>query len=231
MAGSYRGKQIDVSAAANASGAALAGSQGRVVVIVDVIDMSTTLESALDAGAAAVFGASPVICRAPVDVDPEAMGYTAGIKAIELGTAVVVAAEPRVGSEAERRDRAAAALRGVARAGAEVRAVIPNLGSETPKLVDLAGTVVLAVTDTGGVAFDAAYQAGGIVTTGTIARTWGKRGEEPARTAASRAIGLARQHDCGITVVAASGNSLEDILACQYITRLILDSTDRYSRD
>jgi hypothetical protein len=223
MGGSCRSKRIDVHITTDASGAALAGSQSRVVVIVDVIDMSTTLESALDAGAAAVFGASPAGCRAPVTLNPEAMGFAAGREAVKLGTEVVVVAEPRVGTEAERRGRAAPALGGLARAGARVRAVLPNLGSETPKLADLAGTVVLAVTDTGGVAFEAAFHAGGIVTIGTIARTWGKKGEEPARAAAARAVDLALAQQRGITVVAASGNALEDILAGQYLTRLIGD--------
>jgi len=223
MGGSCRTKGIDIHVTADASGAALAGEQGRVVVVVDVIDMSTALESALDAGAAAVFGASPVDCRAPVSLDPEAMGYTAGCAAVRLGADVVVVAEPRVGTEMERRARAASALTGVARAGAKVRAVIANVGAETPKQTDLGGTVVLAVTDTGGVAFEAAHLAGAIVATGTIARTWRKKGEEPAQAAADRAIALALAPGGGFTVVAASGNSLEDILASQYIARLIMD--------
>jgi hypothetical protein len=47
----------------DASGAREAARAGLMVMIVDVIDMSTTLESALDAGAAAVLGASPDFTR------------------------------------------------------------------------------------------------------------------------------------------------------------------------
>ena len=38
-------------------------SEGMLVMIADVIDMSTTLESALDAGAYAALGASPDYTR------------------------------------------------------------------------------------------------------------------------------------------------------------------------
>ena len=56
---------------ADASGAQKAARQGMLVMIVDVIDMSTSLESAIDAGALAVFGASPDYTRAPVETSPE----------------------------------------------------------------------------------------------------------------------------------------------------------------
>jgi hypothetical protein len=51
-----------------------------VVVIVDIIDMSTTLEAALEAGARKVYGASPDGVIVPVDVKPEVIGLEAGEK-------------------------------------------------------------------------------------------------------------------------------------------------------
>ncbi|WP_198142388.1 hypothetical protein [Syntrophaceticus schinkii] len=47
----------------DASGAYHAACSGQVVVIVDVIDMSTTLEVAIQEGAALVLGASLLIAR------------------------------------------------------------------------------------------------------------------------------------------------------------------------
>ncbi|MCL2337103.1 MAG: hypothetical protein FWC60_06750, partial [Firmicutes bacterium] len=95
--------------------------------------------------------------------------------------------------------------------------------AETVKLYDLRGKVLIAATGAGGVAFDAAMTAGApAVVTGTVARTRHKKGEVPARDAARRAAALARETGAGVTVVAASGNSLEDILAAEFITRLIL---------
>jgi hypothetical protein len=67
-----RSRQIIVTS--DASGAQQAAKEGYLVMIVDVIDMSTTLESALEAGAAVVLGGSPDFTRAPVEVDPEGVG-------------------------------------------------------------------------------------------------------------------------------------------------------------
>ncbi|MGI6552813.1 MAG: hypothetical protein ACOX37_07210 [Bacillota bacterium] len=50
------------------------------MVIVDIIDMSTTLEAALEAGARKVYGASPDGVIVPVDVKPEVIGLEAGKK-------------------------------------------------------------------------------------------------------------------------------------------------------
>lgn len=208
-------------AASDASGAVRAARQGLSVMIVDVIDMSTTLESALDDGALAVFGASPDQTRAPVQVNPFNMGETAAKTARELGTGLIVVAEPRVGTEKERADRCSRLLDGIAAQGMEPEAVIPNLGHETPRLLSLKNKVVVAATDTGGVAYDAAFQVTGRVTIGTVARTFKQKGEQPARTAAERAIRL-MDGAGGIAVVAASSNSLEDILAAKYIMELIL---------
>lgn len=208
----------------NASGAAEAARQGDVVVIVDVIDMSTTLEAALDAGACAVFGAASDAAAPPVAIDPAAIGFLAGQAAREQGTRVVLVAEPRVGSDSQRLGNVSQVTGGLGKAGAEIAAVLPNIGAETSKLFEMQNHVVIAATATGGAAYDAAVQAGApAVLTGTIARTMVQKGTAPARTAAVRAISKARALDTGITVVAASGNSLEDVLAAEYITRTIIE--------
>ena len=217
-------RSFGIQVTVNASGAADAAKRGYVVVVVDVIDMSTTLEGALDAGALAVMGASPDVSLAPVKLDPEGVGSRAGKLAVANNTSVVVISEPRIGTDDERKARAGKAIKGILSTGAEISAILPNIGSETAKLTDFTGKVVLAVTDTGGVAFDAALTAGAVsVVTGTVARTMHKRGTVPARSAALRAIDEAAKWQTGIAVVAASANSLEDILGAEYITRIILE--------
>jgi len=208
----------------NASGAAAAGAGGDVVVIVDIIDMSTTLEAALDEGALAVFGAAPDQATPPVAVNPCKIGQIAGKLAVEQGAGMVLVGEPRVGTDEERLANMSKTVAGLKQAGAVVEAVLPNIGAETVKLYDLRGKVLIAATGTGGVAFDAALNAGApAVITGTVARTRHKKGHAPARAAAQRAVDKARALGTGISVVAASGNSLEDILAAEFITRLILE--------
>lgn len=207
----------------NASGAVQAAEAGQVVVVVDVIDMSTTLEAALDAGAAFVLGASPDNCRAPVRLCPEKLGQQAGQLAVARGTSVVIVSEPRIGSEEERRARSGRVICAIGETGAIVEAVLPNAGAEITKMIDFQGKVVVAVSDTGGVAYDAAVTAGApAVLTGTVARTMHKKGVEPAKAAAARAIEAARLLGTGIAVVAASANSLEDILAAEYIMKEII---------
>lgn len=213
-----------VSLTSNASGAAEAGRAGMVVVVVDVIDMSTTLEAAIDAGALAVLGASPDGASPPVALDPKKIGEQAAAIALAGSSSVVLVTEPRVGIDQERADNATKFLEGVRKGGAEVTAIIPNLGAETPKICDLKGRVVVAATGTGGVAYDAALTAGAPeVITGTVARTMKKKGAAPARAAALRAIEAARRLNTGIAVVAASANSMEDLLAAEYIMKLIIE--------
>ncbi len=210
-----------ISVTTDASGAEQAARQGLVVMVVDVIDMSTTLESALDAGALSVLGASPDSVRVPVPVNPSAIGREAARRAQKAGAGIVIIAEPRAGTDEERLARCQELLSGIVAEGGTVEAVVPNLGAETPKLVNLENRVVVAVTDTGGVAFDAAFQAGGIVITGTVARTLRQKGIEPALTAVRRARRLLAERD-GIAIVAASRNSQEDILAAQFIANLLM---------
>lgn len=208
----------------DASGAAKGAKMGYVVMIVDLIDMSTTSEALMDAGAAAVFGASPDTAKPPVPVNPEQIGKIAGNKAKQLGTDIVLVAEPRIAGDGERKRNVTRVMKGIKDSGAEIGALLPNLGAETPRLCDVSGRVIVAATGTGGVAFDAAVTAGApAVITGTVARTPYKKGTRPARDAAERAISLAKNLNTGIAIVAASRNSLEDILSAEYIAKLIME--------
>ncbi len=212
-----------VSFTVNASGAAAAARNGQVVVVVDIIDMSTTCEAAIDAGALAVYGAAPDNTRCPVKVDPEKIGFMAGKNAVAANTDVVLVCEPRVGTDEERLSNVTKVLKGLQKAGAQIGAVLPNIGAETAKLTDLKGRILIAATGTGGVAFDAAVAAGApAVLTATVARTMHKKKTAPALAGAERAINAARKLQRGITVAAASANSLEDILAAEYIVKLII---------
>lgn len=209
---------------ADASGAAYAARQGQVVVIVDIIDMSTTLEAMLEEGALAVYGAAPDAASPPVPVNPERVGLFAGNLAVSLDTSVIVVAEPRAGSADERLSGIQKVLRGIKNSGAVIETVLPNMGAETAKLTDVKGRVVVASTGSGGVAFDAALTAcAPVVLTGTIARTVRKKGPAPARAAAVRAIKAARKLKSNIAITAASGNSMEDVLGAMFIYNLLLD--------
>lgn len=206
----------------DASGAYQAACAGQVVVIVDVIDMSTTLEVAIQNGAALVLGASPVSCKAPVPVDPGAVGRHAAALAKKLGSEVVVIAEPRIGIEGERRECAAGLLEGLHLAGVSEVGIYPNQGAETSKLVDFKNKVAVAVTDCGGTAFDTAFNAGASVITGTVARTPGFTGWENAELAVDRALKLAEEKRRGLALVASSGKALEDVLATHYLAERLL---------
>ena len=212
-----------VSLTVNASGAAAAAKNGQVVVVVDVIDMSTTCEAAIDAGVLAVYGAAPDNTRCPVEIDPRKVGLIAGRSAVQANTDIVLVCEPRVGTDQQRLSSATRVINGVQESGAKIAAVIPNLGAETSKLADLSGRILLVASNTGGVAFDAALTAGApAVLTATVARTMQKKNTAPALAGAVRAIKKAKELQTGITVVAASANSLEDILAAEYLVKLII---------
>lgn len=212
-----------VTMATDASGAARAARLGQVVVVVDVIDMSTTLEAMLDEGAMAVYGAAPDAASVPVPIDPVWVGRQAGEFACSSGAGVLLVAEPRVGSAEERLSGVQKVLKGIRDSGAAVELVLPNLGAETVKLADVKRRVVVAATGSGGVAFDAALTAGApAVLTGTVARTAKKKGTASAMVAVERALNAARHLKADIAVIAASGNSVEDILAAEYIFNLLL---------
>ncbi|MBO8168239.1 MAG: hypothetical protein H0Z35_03520 [Thermoanaerobacteraceae bacterium] len=213
--------RLRVSTETDASGAAAAAARGDVVVIVDVIDMSTSLESALDAGARAVFGAAPDGAVAPVPVSPYAIGRHVGQLSLAENAGIVLVTEPRWASNTEREQNASRFISGVAAAGARVERILPNAGAELAKLYPLENKLVVAVSDTGGTAFDAAFTAGGLVLTATVARTGRKKGLAPALSGAGRAVCLARKHQKNISIVAASANSWEDVLAAHFICQVI----------
>ena len=207
----------------DASGAAEAGRRGRVVCVVDVVDASTSAEAALAHGALAVLGAAPSGAEPPVAVRPDAAGLRAMALASEAGTDVVVVAEPRVGSQEERQDRAQPVLQAIEGGGVEWE-LVANQGAELPGLVTLEGRVVVIVSTTGGAAFDAAAAAGApAVCFATTARIEGRTGWEVADAGAARAVALAEEHDAGLTIVAASANSTDDWLAAQEIARRVVE--------
>lgn len=212
----------------DASGAQKAAREGMLVMIVDIIDMSTTLESAIDAGAFAVFGASPDHTKAPVELAPEKVGREAGRLAKENGLDIILIAEPRVGSDAERLDRCRKVIKGIESQKAVIERVLPNAGAEVYKLCDFKNRVVVAVSDTGGVAYDAAFLFARKVFTGTVARSMAKKGIEPALSAVNRVFHDYKAADSGIAVVAASKNSQEDILAARFIYDLLMKQLKEY---
>ena len=217
-------KRIIVSS--DASGAQEAARAGMLVMIVDVIDMSTTLESALDAGAYAVLGASPDFTRAPVKVLPEEIGRHAVRLSKETGNGIILVAEPRVGSDEERIARCQKIIKGIEKEKGFIEAILPNIGAETPKLANMNQRVVVAVSDTGGVAYDAAFTENSRVITGTVARTFSQKGMQPAMTAVRRIWETIEEGDKGTAIIAASRNSMEDVLAAQFIANLLLQGQD-----
>jgi len=206
----------------NASGAAKAAQLGYTVIIVDVIDMSTSLEAALQSGAAFVFGASPDLTRAPVQVNPYNIGLMAGNKAKEIKSEIIIITEPRLSAKRKKIENCRQVIRGVKETGSPILDILPNIGAEVARQTDFKNKIVICVSDTGGVAFDAAWQFHNKVTIGTIARTLFTRGKESTNIAAHRVIELAANK--GIAVVAASSNSQEDILGANYIAQAIIDS-------
>lgn len=210
----------------DASGAQEAAKAGLLVMIVDVIDMSTTLESALDAGAYAVLGASPDFTRAPVKVSPGEIGKQAARLARESGQGIIVVAEPRVGTDQERLARCQKLIKGIESERGMIEAILPNIGAETPKLANMKEKIVVAVSDTGGVAYDAAFVENHRVITGTVARTYNQKGIDPALTAVRRVMQMITSGDKGLAIIAASRNSMEDVLAAQFIANLFLQESN-----
>jgi hypothetical protein len=207
----------------NASGAVEGARRGDVVIIVDIIDMTTSAEVAIENGALAIFGAAPTGCKAPVNLNPDRIGYIAGKTALKYKAPLIIVAEPRYGTEEERKKRIETAFMGVTRSGDVSYTIIPNIGTEIAKLIDFNGKVVLIISDTGGVAFDAAYNNGApAVLTATVTRTPNKKGFAPALAGVERAIEAAAKFNCGITITAASANSMEDVLAAQYLSQVIV---------
>ena len=193
-----------------------------MVCVVDVIDAATSAEVALETGASAVLGAAPAAADAPVAVDPAAVGRHAAALATEAGSGVVVVAEPRIGPDELRATSAALVLEAIRSSAAEAK-LVANQGAELPALARLKGQVVVVVSATGGTAYDAALRAGAPgVCFATTARIEGRSGWEVARLGAERAANLAREHGVGLSVVAASANSLDDCMAAFEVARILL---------
>jgi hypothetical protein len=219
-------KTLNISS--NPSGAAAAARQGNVVMIVDVIDMSTTAETALENGVIDVVAASPDNNITPITVNPEKIGYYAAKNARKNDTKIVIAAEPRLiikeKDKKQRKDNIQYLLKGIEKGGGQLEQVISNIGKEACQQADFKDKVLVIVSAAGGVAFDAAYNYGAPeVITGTIARTNKMCGDEPAKLAAKRAIKKANKYQTGITIVASSSNSMEDVIAADYIKKEIIN--------
>lgn len=214
-----RDKSSVLTVAYNLSGALEAVKLGRFIVLVDVIDMSTTMEGILEAGAVSLWGAAPVGRGLPY-ADPLRIGQAAAQEAQEKGAEIVVIAEPRVGSQAERQTRAGAVLAGLKKEGIEPLAIWPNLGAETAKFADWRDKIAIVVSDAGGTIYDAVWQMGGRISTATVARTMQKKGSEVVKSGVERALAMAE--GTPLTLVAASSNALEDVLAVQYLAQYIL---------
>ncbi|WP_028309505.1 hypothetical protein [Desulfitibacter alkalitolerans] len=213
-------KQPKVYMTVDASGAYNAAINGHVVVIVDIIDMSTSLETALEMGAAAVFGASPDHTSAPVPVNPEKIAGDAAFMAHELNMEVVIIGEPRFASKEEQKKNCQRLVNKLIKMNTKISDFVPNVGKELWAFAPLNNKIAIAATSTGGVAFDAAYNAGGIVTTATIARTRHMKGKAPALKGIHRAYSLAVRLQRDISYAAASSKSYEDILAAKYLCDL-----------
>jgi hypothetical protein len=206
----------------NASGAAEAGSRGRVVVIVDVVDSSTSAEAALAGGALDVLGAAPAGVTVPVPVDPGAVGRRAASVAAKTGTDVLVVSEPRVATDEERRGRTLPVLQALRTAGVGYE-LAPNQGAELLRAANLEGRLVVVVSTTGGAAFDAALAAGASsVGFATTARIEGRTGWDVAAAGARRAIETAREARVGMSIVAASANSTDDVLGSFELARAVV---------
>jgi len=212
-----------VSLLTDAAGAARAAGLGQIVMIVDVVDMSTTLEAVLDEDALAIFGAAPDNASLPVPVDPFGVGRMAGEYACKFGAGIIIVAEPRAGAEQERLSGIQKVLCGIEESGVKQEVILPNLGAETIKLASFQGKIVVAVTGAGGVAYDAALTAGApVVLTGTVARTKRKKGSASAMAAVKRALEAVHKFKKDVAIVAASANAMEDLLAAEYIFKLLL---------
>lgn len=206
----------------NASGAAEAGKRGRVAAIVDVVDSSTSAEAALANGATAVLGAAPAGAEVPIPLDPAGVGRRAASIAKAETTDVVVVAEPRVGTEDDRRKRALPVLQALRTASVEYE-LVANQGAELPGLVAVEGRVVVIVSTTGGAAFDAALAQGAPAACfATTARIEGKTGWDVLGMGARRALDLADEHSADLSIVAASANSTDDCLAAFELARRVV---------
>ncbi|PKM89030.1 MAG: hypothetical protein CVU87_06215 [Firmicutes bacterium HGW-Firmicutes-12] len=221
MEKSVQNKKSILTIAYNLSGALEAVKLGRFIVLVDVIDMSTTMEGLREAGALKIWGAAPVGKGQPY-TNPYLIGRAAAKEATKKNTQVFVIAEPRVGKLEERAERAGGVLAGIKDEGHKVSGIWPNLGAETAKFTNWQDKLAVIVSDAGGTIYDAVWQMGGQITTVTVARTMQMKGSLAAKKGIERAINMAG--DSPLTIVAASSNAIEDVLAVQYLAQLYLSN-------
>lgn len=207
----------------NTSGAYQAGKRGDVVVVVDVVDMSTTAESIIESNAISIYGVAPKGVSLPVETDYKKIAALAINDAKNNKTSVVLVAEPRIANDSDRRKAVEDIIREIEKNGINVDCIVANQGIETPKLADFTKKVAIIASQTGGSTFDAANHAGASkVLTGTVVRTMKSTGYENIEKAAERAINAAKKSNKGITVVAATANSYDDNAAAQQICNEII---------
>jgi hypothetical protein len=211
----------------NASGAFHGAKHGDVVVVVDTIDMSTTAEALISAGAVSIFGAAPDQRRI-YHANPYNIGYCAGMKGIKENLPILVVSEPRGSDKEKLMKTASVVIRGIQDSGGDIAAFLPNIGASIVDFgvvqdVSRYGFIAVLVTASGGVCFDVAYNNGSPwVLTATTARVFGESGHKMAESAARRIISKALELEANITIVAASSKALEDIHAAQYIASCII---------
>ncbi len=207
----------------DATGASEAGRRGRVVVVVDVEDSSTTAEAIVAGEAAAVFGASPAGSDAPVVLDPGAVGRRAAAAAGRVGADVVVVAGLGTGGDdEERRERALPVLQALRTASVPYD-LVPDHGLELASKVDIRNRVVVLVSNTGGTAYDAALAAGAAAACfATTAPLQNREGWDVVDKGIRRATALAEQNGADLSIVAATASSAEDGRAAFDLARAVM---------
>jgi hypothetical protein len=208
----------------DATGASEAGRRGRVVVVIDVEDSSTTAEALVASEAAAVFGASPAGSDVPVGLDPGAVGRRAAAAAGRVGTDVVVVAGPEGQEEEERRDRALPVLQALRTASVPYD-LVPDYGLDLPGRVDILNRVVVIVSPAGGTAYDAALAAGAAAACfATTAPLEGRVEWDVIDKGIRRAVALAEQHGADLSILAATAGSSDDGRAAFELAQAVMAS-------
>lgn len=185
--------------------------------------MSTTAESAIEDGAKGVFGVAPFGSNLPARTDYKKVVKLAIDMAKSDNLKIILVTEPRIASDNERLKYVKHIKDEIEEHGVGIENIVANQGIETPKLANLSKKVVIIASQTGGSAFDAATAGGASkVLTGTIVRTMKATGLQNTIKAAKRAIEAAKSHQKGITVVAATANSLDDWHGAKQIAAEIL---------
>lgn len=211
----------------NASGACQGAERGDLVVIVDVIDMSTTAEALMSMGAVAVLGAAPEGINI-YNANPYHIGYIAGRMGLQNNLPILLISEPRTGGDEKRIEKAFSVIRGIEDSGNKIATILPNIGAsivdyEIVQSISGQGFIAVLVTPCGGVCFDVAHNNGAAcVLTATTARVSGRSGHEVVESCVRRILSMAESLVVNITVVAASSKALEDVHAAQHIAECII---------